>query len=47
MYSEASIKHSVYRGIHSRLEDCISCFSERYTQLFSVIDLYRIAYEVL
>ena len=28
------------------LKDCITCFSELYMQSFSVIDLYRIAYEV-
>ena len=26
--------------------DCITCFSELYKQSFSVIDLYRIAYEL-
>ena len=28
------------------LKDCITCCSELYMQPFSVIDLYRIAYEV-
>ena len=40
------IVHSFSRTFVRFLKDCITCFSEIYMQSFSVIDLYRIAYEV-
>ena len=40
------IVHSFSRTFIRFLKDCITYFSELYIQSFSVIDLYRIAYEV-